>query len=510
MSGSPLPLAARLAKRGAPVDFEAGRIESHRQSRTSRHGVPPHEELALVAVAPASYGFVKDCEKCRRVYFKGRVTVDELKLAAVASFRGGKDYQASEITLRDQEGSIIRRQGQLDSFLEYSGTFEILCEVAPPGSVCVVVGSVMDDWPSELQIAPLAWQVPVNRISEHSSEVRHAPERIAPEDAAFIAAMVRQDSEAFSPVPAPAHRDDWAAKVKEAPQSLAELAASFATAAMRRHLPGTRQGQLCLLSLVEPGKRSPPMAALAEYVAAYFDTSVRLLPEQTMTPPGSVKDSGGTRKARAGKGGRARPATGRLFDCSIGWRDSCPANGAAIPQGQYDASDIHDALRRHKADHDASGNPPLRILAVTMADLFSGDDDLFTVGLADMRAVGVFSFARYHPDDVSEQRKLNGPQREAVLISRACKTAVHEICHLFNIGHCVYRHCCMNGSGHLREDFTIPHHLCPVCLAKLKWVFAEGMSLPRRAQKLLEFYRSHNGFDEDFRRLEHLLEKISV
>jgi hypothetical protein len=38
---------------------------------------------------------------------------------------------------------------------------------------------------------------------------------------------------------------------------------------------------------------------------------------------------------------------------------------------------------------------------------------------------------------------------------------------MLGIGHCVHRHCLMNGCGHLKEDFAAPPFLCPVDLAKV-------------------------------------------
>ena len=52
-------------------------------------------------------------------------------------------------------------------------------------------------------------------------------------------------------------------------------------------------------------------------------------------------------------------------------------------------------------------------------------------------------------------------------------------------------------TGHLREDFAIPHHLCPVCLSKVKHVFGTEMDLGRRAAKLLAFFSSRQGFEAE-------------
>ena len=220
------------------------------------------------------------------------------------------------------------------------------------------------------------------------------------------------------------------------------------------------------------------MDALREYCAAFFDSPCTVLPSLELTP---------------GKSGQKH---GRLSGYSVGWRNVCPTNGKKLPAGQYNASDILSTLRETVARREGV----LRVLGVTMSDLYSGGDDLFTIGLADMRSAGVFSFARYRPErdgfTVGASR-WSEARRSAVLTWRACKTAVHEIFHLFNCGHCVYRACCMQGSGHLREDFVIPHHLCPCCLAKLKWVFGPEMRLARRAQSLLRFYRTHPGFEAE-------------
>jgi archaemetzincin len=92
---------------------------------------------------------------------------------------------------------------------------------------------------------------------------------------------------------------------------------------------------------------------------------------------------------------------------------------------------------------------------------------------------------------------LTATASRALLVNRACKTAVHELGHMIGIGHCVHAFCCMNGSGHLREDFRIPHHLCPVCVAKVKHVFGDDMDLARRAQKMLAFFNGNAGFESE-------------
>lgn len=108
--------------------------------------------------------------------------------------------------------------------------------------------------------------------------------------------------------------------------------------------------------------------------------------------------------------------------------------------------------------------------------------------------IGAFSFNRYRPSHSNTGLGDSQQDRRAVLLTRACKTAVHELGHMFGIGHCVYRECCMQGSGHLREDFTIPHALCPVDLCKFKAALGEDFDAVRRYGKLLRFYETHHGF----------------
>ena len=74
------------------------------------------------------------------------------------------------------------------------------------------------------------------------------------------------------------------------------------------------------------------------------------------------------------------------------------------------------------------------------------------------------------------------------MLWRACKTAAHELLHNYGLGHCLHRHCLMNGCGHLLEDFNAPPYLCPVCLGKLKAVQPLCQLLPR--------YRALLGFCE--------------
>lgn len=139
-------------------------------------------------------------------------------------------------------------------------------------------------------------------------------------------------------------------------------------------------------------------------------------------------------------------------------------------------------------------------------DLHSHPSDLFVAGMAaGGSGVAVFSLCRYHPhlrmspgdwddfgyastkardvyypDGAAARSRLKlGPaappyaalsaasKREYKL--RAAKLLTHEILHLYAVDHCIHYKCLMQGTGHLREDFAAPVHLCPVDLRKLCW-----------------------------------------
>jgi archaemetzincin len=129
-----------------------------------------------------------------------------------------------------------------------------------------------------------------------------------------------------------------------------------------------------------------------------------------------------------------------------------------------------------KRPHDA-----ICLIALTMEDLYDEKPDLFVAGMArGNKRVAVFSFHRYDPllSFSSEfwhsqwyisptEAKLAADERERLILERSCRLLVHEAGHLLGLGHCIYYACCMNGSGHLQEDFSQPMHLCPIDLRKL-------------------------------------------
>ena len=137
-------------------------------------------------------------------------------------------------------------------------------------------------------------------------------------------------------------------------------------------------------------------------------------------------------------------------------------------RGQYDA----DVIVRHLA-----GRVPRRSLGLfglMGSDLYGlGLNYVFGEALLTERA-GIYSLARY------------GRQREA-LLRRSLKLSAHEIGHMFGLKHCVFYECVMNGVNSLPEMDRSPLHLCPVCLAKLRWNLK--LDPVKRYRRLGAFYR---------------------
>ena len=125
------------------------------------------------------------------------------------------------------------------------------------------------------------------------------------------------------------------------------------------------------------------------------------------------------------------------------------------------------------------------MIAITMTDLYPGEGWNFVFGQASYKSrVGIFSFARYHPQLSFEE--VDGDV-DQIALRRASKVLTHEMGHMFGIKHCIYYECNMNGANSLREADSTPMHLCPVCLRKLQG--AVGFDPVSRYEGLEKFYR---------------------
>lgn len=242
----------------------------------------------------------------------------------------------------------------------------------------------------------------------------------------------------FSAMPKPAP-GDWLAEHRERGQTFAEFKRS------RPNIPTPERNTIYLLPI---GKfdASPPLTLLARFVRIYYTLPVSILPAVSI--------------ARVGATQRDNSHTG---------------------QRQLLSTDILTYLsKRVPADAYA-------LIALTETDLYPEPSWNFVFGQASLRErVGVYSFARYHPDSAPSVAAA----REIVL-RRSLKVMVHEIGHMFGIHHCIFFSCLMNGSNHMAESDSQPLHLCPLELRKLH--HSVGFDPRDRYRELASFY-SEVGF----------------
>lgn len=143
---------------------------------------------------------------------------------------------------------------------------------------------------------------------------------------------------------------------------------------------------------------------------------------------------------------------------------------------------LDELLLPHRPDN------ALAMLGLTAIDLWPGHGWNFVFGQASLHErVGVWSLYRNgNPDESAEMFRL--------CLRRTIKTAVHEICHILTMQHCIDYECIMNGSNHREESDRRPLYLCPICLKKLCWNL--GIDPLKRYQKL-EAFCNKIGFQKE-------------
>jgi len=159
------------------------------------------------------------------------------------------------------------------------------------------------------------------------------------------------------------------------------------------------------------------------------------------------------------------------------------------------------------------------VIGVSMLDLHMDTTDEFCMGAATMggQRVGVFSFARYHPQfsdrslqpehalfNAREGDGVSAEEMTRMLTLRCVKTATHELLHLFGVDHCIYARCLMNGTGHLKEDFSAPQHLCLICLHKLAYVLSVNLPVDSRAKRVIDIVKRYNDLADWFEHMHSL------
>jgi archaemetzincin len=241
----------------------------------------------------------------------------------------------------------------------------------------------------------------------------------------------------FAPIPTPGP-DDWLRLHPERGQTVHDYIAAHPNRPEppRNHIYVQPLGELSR-------ERGPTASELAAHARAYFGLPVTVLPARGLVELGVP--------SRLHEGHRQLHARAVLDQLQ-----------SALP---------HDAYC---------------LIAVTTEDLYPGDEEFsYVFGQARLRArVGVFSFARYHPDFFGESFAVD----RKVVVQRALKVMTHELGHMFGLEHCTHLHCIMNGANHLSELDRAPLHLCPVCLRKLH--VALGFDPKARYHALAEHYTS--------------------
>eukprot|EP01006_Ploeotia_vitrea_P055123 TRINITY_DN67962_c7_g3_i1.p1 TRINITY_DN67962_c7_g3~~TRINITY_DN67962_c7_g3_i1.p1 ORF type:complete len:377 (-),score=26.77 TRINITY_DN67962_c7_g3_i1:487-1617(-) len=168
-----------------------------------------------------------------------------------------------------------------------------------------------------------------------------------------------------------------------------------------------------------------------------------------------------------------------------------PHRDAGVGGIQFQTGPVQKMLHKLQQKHKAYSKA-VAVVGITMNDLYPGKGWNFVFGEADtVRHTGVFGFARY---------SCENPKR---FLRRCTKTMVHEIGHLFDLEHCVWFDCIMNGANHLEEDDRTCFHLCPVDLRKLMSAIPQIDPVERYKALLGLFAQVH--FNSEVRWLQHRL-----
>lgn len=244
-------------------------------------------------------------------------------------------------------------------------------------------------------------------------------------------------------------------------------------------------GAIYVVPLGEFGNgASPDFSSLIEYAELFFQVPVKTL-----------------------------PAIGLKFEKQdIYLVEEEPENGTKRVhyeklKSRYDVKTGHRQLSVDAALAKLRGMMPddaICVIVLTMCDLYADRTDLFVAGMAQGRhRVAIFSLHRYDPNmtfsaefwhNIVMTTEFKQEERQRLILQRSCRLLVHEISHLLGIDHCIYFSCCMNGSGHLSEDFRQPMYLCPVDLHKLQHLC--GFDVAQRYAALAVFFRKYKLMEE--------------
>ena len=262
-------------------------------------------------------------------------------------------------------------------------------------------------------------------VLRSSAPWKHALGPLDDVEPALRGAFTDAQGHLLLPPPGP---NGWRRQRPEAPQSVADFRADRPNA---RVAPRDRLALLPLgrfpLEVVADGQfigpvRAPELPAIAAVLAAFFATPVDTLPALAF-PAAHIN-----RRIRDGR-------------------------------SQYDARDLLDRADR-RLPADAHG-----MLLLVNVDLFVFSDQDYAYGWSTLHnRLAVVGFSRLDP---GPHAPFAGDETPEPLLRRGLRLAVHEVGHMFGLGHCQAFRCVMNGISDLEELDATPLRLCPLCLRKL-------------------------------------------
>ncbi|GFR77509.1 archaemetzincin-2-like [Elysia marginata] len=307
----------------------------------------------------------------------------------------------------------------------------------------------------------------------------------------------KDDGSSFPPIPHPTNQDDWLAQYVEEGQSYKDYLSENPWFSRRKHkfmlqkfVPSGStisekypEGKI-YIAKVGAFASDICFDDLIDYIKRFLKLPVKVLEGIDVEQQGSrltlVENPSCNPSSRPGS---------RIKRSTLDTRYNSKTKHIQIC-----VDSILPRLRTMKP-HDA-----LCLIGLTPYDLYGDESDLFVAGMAaGLQQVAVFSLMRYNPAlsfstefwyDIDETEEIGLMEKRKLILQRSCKLVVHELCHLLGIDHCIYYSCCMNGSGHLQEDFDQPMMLCPVDLHKLQTL--TGFNVKTRYQSLLEFFQKHH------------------